>query len=281
MSSKCYSNYLHIKNLVDGKRVDLFVPSRCKSWGCPSCRSIKAKVVANFIKKSFKGQKVWMLTFTDPHKGEVIDAWKNLGPNWNRFRTWATKTYGKFQYIRVIEPHIKGGWPHMHVLVNVEMNESKIRQMLGQWNYGYIFDMGEKSPGHAANYLSKYLTKEWPGGVANALRSSTKTRIVQASQSLGAIFYKKTSWKIVSYKIPVEEVSEFVFEHLKEVWINHNNGAKLLKGEEFFLIESSPTKAFLEEFRELAKTGDSAVKEDLIITDNFIDAVPIVLTFAP
>ena len=271
MSDKCYSYYMHLSKLEGSNKQDIFVPARCKSWGCESCRRIKARLVMNFIKRSFANQKLYMLTVTDPHRGNALDAWKTLGSRWNLFRTWATKTFGKFQYVRVVEPHKKGGWPHMHILVNVDMSEAKIRKHLTSWGYGYIFDKMEISAIGASQYVSGYLTKKWPGTLANSMRQSTKTRIVQASQSLGPIFSIKSSWVLDSREIPASDVLDYVWDAYKARFINHVSGARMKQTFEFYLIESKATQddrvkyyKMLEEAPELF-VDDVEQKEDLFI----------------
>jgi len=242
MDSKCYTHYLHLVKLEGSVKHDLFVPSRCKSWGCESCRSIKARIVMDFIKRSFAGQTLYMLTFTDDHKGDVLETWKDLGNRWNLFRTWFTKMYGKFQYVRVIEPHKSGGWPHMHVLINVKPNEAKVRSMLKRWRWGYIYDQMEISPTGAAQYVSGYLTKKWPGNLANQMRQETKTRIVQASQSLGAIFSRRSDWHLMNRLVPADERFEYVWDVYKARFINHETGARLVRFTDSFAVESVATK---------------------------------------
>ena len=263
MSSACFSSYLHLRKVRDGVRTDLFVPARCKSWGCPHCRAIKANIVQKFIKKSFGTQQLYMLTFTDPHRGDALDAWKTLGNRWNLFRTWSTANFGKYKYVRVIEPHIKGGWPHMHVLVNLKMSSPKIRTMLTKWGFGYVFDITEMSPGVAAQYVSKYLTKEWPGGLANTYRRQSGARIVQASQSLGPIFKQVSEWKMVSHSVNLADLKKTVTGLYFEVWFNSNFGARLTRSVDRIEIRSKATLLDIREFETLEQIGARVQSEDL------------------
>ena len=275
MSSVCYSSYLHLRKVQQGIRTDLFVPARCKSWGCEYCRRVKANVVQNFIRKSFDSQQLYMLTFTDPHKGLALDAWKTLGDRWNLFRTWATKHYGKFQYVRVIEPHVKGGWPHMHVLLDVKMSSPEIRTMLKQWGFGFVFDITEMTAGVGAAYVSKYLTKEWPGELANTYRRQSGARIVQASQSLGPIFQHKSEWKMVSHKVNTEELKSVVTDLYFNVWINSDWGARLLKNRDTFEIRSKATPSDVLAFSSLVDIGRRVMSSDLAEYENKPPAIEI------
>lgn len=270
---------MHLSKIEGSTLQEIFVPVRCKSWGCESCRSIKAKIVRDFIVRSFSGQKVYMLTFTDLHRGKAIQAWKSLGSRWNLFRTWAVKTYGKFQYVRIIEPHKKGGWPHMHVLVNIKMSNPKIRSMLKGWGFGYIFDLMEISVKGASQYVTSYLTKKWPDGIANQYRKESKTRIVQASQSLGAIFSIKSTWTLVTREIREEELGAYVWDKYKERFINDRTGARLLTQSECFVIESKPTAKDLEFFRNLGAEKDQVSIEETESTGLHIFGIQQTLIF--
>lgn len=263
MTTKCYTHYMHLSKLENDIMQEIFIPVRCKSWGCSPCRSIKARIVMDFIKRSFAGQSLFMLTFTDPHRGSALDAWETLGSRWNLFRTWAVKTFGKFQYVRIIEPHKKGGWPHMHVLVNIKMSDPKIRSMLKKWGYGYIFDNMNISVTGAAQYVSGYLTKKWPDGLADRYRRESKTRIVQASQSLGAIFTKKSSWSLVTRKVRYEEIYDYVWDVYKARFINDDKGARMISSSKCFVIESVPTSADREFCRKLGEIQDPVSIEDV------------------
>lgn len=141
----------------------------------------------------------------------------------------------------------------MHVLVNVDMSEPRIRSMLTKWKYGYVFDKMEICVLGAAQYVSGYLTKKWPGVIANHYRQVTKTRVVQASQSLGAIFSQKSTWSLVNLQIRVEEVNGYVWDVYEARFLTHKNGASLMREKECFTIASHPVKADIEAFRQLTK----------------------------
>lgn len=205
---------MHITKDAGGVLYNYIVPVKCKCWECPTCRKRKALQVAKFIRQHFDKRKLWMLTFTDPHRGDVLDAWKTMGDKWNRLRTWVTKEYGVFAYIRVIEPHKKGGWPHMHVLVDKPVAQTKMVKMITRWGFGWNFSSVRVSTNHAAFYVTKYLTKEWPDEKVQYLRSQSKCRIVQASHGLGPIFFVKSEWCCENYNVDgtkIDQIARDIF----------------------------------------------------------------------
>lgn len=199
---ECGKSFLYIRKKTLSSYLFAFVPSRCKSWSCPKCRPIKANIVRDYVKRNFTGDDLYMLTLTFYHTGNVLDAWKNLGSCWNRMRTYVTKFRGKFNYIRIVEPHAKGGWPHLHILIDGCVIDSGIMKMVTKWGFGWNTQLMRISGKNASVYLSKYLTKEWPAGSADINRLATKTRIVSVNRGMPAIFTCKSEWSCVQHSIP-------------------------------------------------------------------------------
>lgn len=248
MSAKCYTHYMHLFKVEGAIHQEIFIPVRCKSWDCLPCRQVKARLVMDFIKRSFASKPLIMLTFTVYHRGKALSAWQSMGSKWNVIRTWMVKKYPGIKYCRVIEPHKKGGWPHMHVLVDQPVSEPAIRSRLESWGFGYIYDQTKFDVQGAAQYLSGYLTKKWPDGLANQFRRLTKTRIVQASQSLGPIFQRVSSWKSVKQKISLEDLKDYVWDVYKQRFINSSAGCRVMIESESYSIESLATKEIIEKY---------------------------------
>ena len=199
MRPPCSTRHMHIKRTHENVTYNYIIPVKCKCWECPTCRKRKAKLISDFIKKNFSGRQIWMLTLTDPHRDSAARAWQTLGDKWNLFRTWAVKHYGMFNYIRVIEPHKAGGYPHMHVLVDAPIAHKELVKKITDWGFGWNFHSKRMSASGAAGYVTKYLTKEWPDDTVHELRTESKARIVQASRKLGPIFFTTTTWSLVNY----------------------------------------------------------------------------------
>lgn len=198
----CGSNFLYIKKYVNNKHLFAFVPSRCKSWSCPKCRPIKANIVRNYIKDNFQSENLYMLTLTFFHSGSPLETWKNLGSCWNRMRTYIAKRYGAFKYLRIVEPHRVGGWPHLHILIEGFVCDKEIVNLVTKWGFGWNMHNVRMSTDSAARYVSKYLTKDWPDASADVLRAASKCRIVSVSRGMPAIFTAKSEWSVVRYGSP-------------------------------------------------------------------------------
>jgi len=200
--SSCSVRFLFLRKKVKNSFVYAFLPARCKSWACETCRYHKAKQVRDFILRSFAGREMWMLSITFFHSGTALDAWHSIGKNCNRMLTYARKYSGSFNYVRVVEPHKDGLWPHVHILVDKPIATTEFVKLVTNWGFGWNFHSMPVSTLHSANYVSKYLTKLWPTGDAELFRVMSKTRIVSASRSLGAIFKTESTWECINYDLP-------------------------------------------------------------------------------
>lgn len=208
-TSSCGKKFLFLKRTVGSRHYFAFVPSRCKSWSCPICKHHKAHTVKKFIESSFTDQTLWMLSITFFHSGNPLDAWRMIGENCNKMLTYAHKYSGSFEYVRIVEPHKDGMWPHVHVIVNKPIASTEFVRLLTQWGFGWNFHSKPISAKLASVYLSKYLSKPWPTGDAELYRVMSKTRIVSCSRSLGSIFTKESDWESVSYDEPAENAKAY------------------------------------------------------------------------
>jgi len=205
-SKMCGKKYLFLQKQEGSRQVYAFLPALCKSWTCPKCRKVKAQLVKDFIIRSFKGQEMWLLSLTFFHSGTALEAWENVGKFCNRLFSYAHKYSGDFKYVRVVEPHADGLWPHVHILVNKPIASEAFVKLVTSWGFGWNFESQPIDSASGALYLSKYLTKEWPAGSATFYRQVTKTRIVSCSRSLGSIFEKPVTWRLLEYDNPKEQI---------------------------------------------------------------------------
>jgi hypothetical protein len=150
-----------------------------------------------------------MLSITFFHNGDAIEAWENIGKYCNRMLTYARKYSGNFNYVRVVEPHADGEWPHIHLVVDKPIDDVRFVKKITDWGFGWNFHSKPMTGIGAARYVSKYLTKDWPSGNADLYRVMTKTRIVTSSRSLGPIFKTHSSWRLVTFDHPKEQL-EFI-----------------------------------------------------------------------
>lgn len=208
-SSLCGRGFLFLKKTVSSGFVFAFVPSLCKAWSCSECRLWKAKIVRSWVKKNLSNRPLWLLTFTMYHSGGEEVAWSSISDAWNRFRTYVNHKYGKFSYLRVLEPHKEGGYPHMHVLVDKNIAHLDIVKKLRSWGFGWNFQSQPIDLQGSQNYVTKYLTKGWENVKADYLRQLTKSRIVSGSRDLPAIFTIDSQWTALQHTIPVEHATYY------------------------------------------------------------------------
>lgn len=241
MSESCGQSYRFMyKNTETGSQVGL-IPVLCKSWSCVECRPKKASQVKGFIRKHFGDSELWMITLTFHHRGTALNAWKNIGKSLNRLLTYARKYTGKFNYVRIVEPHQDGSWPHVHMLVDKDIASVGFVKNIESWGFGWNFCCSPMDGIKASNYLSKYLTKPWPDGDADLLRQFARTRIVSSSRNLGPIFKTESSWKVVKLENPVRGVHQMANAVVIEM---RKEGATTIEYEcisEGFIIKSDAT----------------------------------------
>ena len=204
---ECGKNYLFLQRRKNDKYLFAFVPSRCKSWSCETCRPIKSKIVRDYVQKNFRSKTLYMLTLTFYHSGTALEAWEKLGACWNRLRTYVAKIYGPFRYLRIVEPHKKGGWPHVHVLIDGCVVDRRILRKVTDWGFGWNAQVEPVSTEIAALYISKYLSKKWPDTQADLFRRASRCRIVSVSRGMPAIFTPKGEWEAVHYDLPNDRAS--------------------------------------------------------------------------
>ncbi len=235
---ECCQKYLYIKKQENSLTTFAFVPARCKSWSCPECRKIKANTVRNYIVDNFTDENLYMLTLTYFHTNDVLACWETQGKKWNKMRTYIAKKYGRFDYLRVVEPHKKGGWPHMHVLIKGCVIDKKIVKMVTKWGFGWNMECQRISTKDASEYISKYLTKEWPNAKADVLRQASKTRIVSVSRGMPAIFRAETEWEVVQHSLPSDRTLFYLNAFIKYLLKKKANYIQAIPYCKGFVIES-------------------------------------------
>ena len=223
--SRCGSHFVVLRKKLGSSFLFGFFPVLCKSWACEYCRKLKASLIRNYVKENFKEEDLWMLTFTLFHSGDEAFSWKKIAKGWNLFRTYATKLHGKFSYLRIIEPHKKSGYPHMHVLVNKFVCDQAVLKKLVRWGFGWNFESQRISQKSALGYVTKYLTKGWDNVDAEELRQATKARIVSVSRDLPPLFFKTPSWELCKHSVPSEHAH---FIHSVAITQLHFHGASFV-----------------------------------------------------
>lgn len=171
---------------------------RCNSWDCPECRRIKALKYRDRMKSLSRFDSVYMLTLTYYHSRPPLEVWQEIGATWNRFRTAVSKKYGKFSYIRVVEPHNNSPYPHLHVIMTVKVPDAELGMMATNAGFGYQINQQKIHGKGALDYVSKYLRKTWTGPQTQALRRETRTRIVSFSRDLVCSLPAAGEWDCIT-----------------------------------------------------------------------------------
>jgi hypothetical protein len=144
-----------------------------------------------------KEGRFWMLTLTHDHTGAPEDAWRELPKAWNRLASYVRKYHGPFSYVRIVEPHKQGGWPHLHVIVDKYFFTDDFGKHLKKWGFGWCSAVSNISSNGAQGYVTKYLTKGITNEQAEHLRKNTKCRMVSVSRNLGKIYPRGSGWGVV------------------------------------------------------------------------------------
>jgi len=190
-------------------------PLRCNSWSCKTCAPKKrsklvkrilngplcekgvSKYAIKFVTLTFGGmterepyikkdpetgepltQQIWdpkTKGFKTVPRYEVESMYDFMMDNFNRLRTALAKSYGKFKYFRIFEPH-KDGVPHLHLLlvgkaIVPKSFRGSLEKLWQKYGMGFvkvntIKDKTGRSiqyfndVKHAVNYMLKYLTKD-------------------------------------------------------------------------------------------------------------------------
>jgi hypothetical protein len=169
---------------LPGKLEFASITHRCKRWDCPECSRIKASAVRSKIDQFAAGKQLYLLTLTLFHTGDPQQAYYNISDAWNRLRTYVVKYYGKFSYIRILEPHKVGGWPHLHILTDLWFADRRFAEHLVGWGFGWNAECVRVENSGAKGYVTKYLTKPWTSVDGAIYRRNAKSRIVSSSNSL-------------------------------------------------------------------------------------------------
>lgn len=178
----------------------------CKSRKCSYCAPRRAIALRNAIAEAAVRHSLnRMLTLTlDPTKlPEDADAVKFIRDCWAKLRVYfqrrsEAENLPPLSFVQVLEFH-ESGRPHLHVLISQYVPRAWIKdaweRLGGGWNVDIRFVEMQK----AANYISKYLTKERLMGVKG------KTRIYTTSRDI-KLFPKKGSggkWEPINQSVDV------------------------------------------------------------------------------
>lgn len=193
----------------------------CKSWFCPECKKSRALALREVLRTKFNLFSVpKLLTFTvDPSRFESGESAYRFVRD-GRFIPRMLRYLGIKNWFCVLEFQ-RNGFPHWHLLVDLSLQPTRyvrrsggvldvkdefclgyfeiryfldltrIHRLWRKWGIGEQIDLQTKkvrvSPGHAVNYIIKYLLKNPACGYPVWVLNSSNIRLISASRSLGAL----------------------------------------------------------------------------------------------
>lgn len=204
----------------------LLTRSRCKQWDCSYCaRQNKLAWRATIYKYLMDNPDLlWSFhTFTFHFKknasayARFIYSVNQIKSKWDTIMKRLKRRYGNFQYVRILEPHKKGGY-HIHLMASFIIPDEDIayrydklqdrrtpylkwiKQDLPNLGFGYI-QHSENAMGNGAQtvtYITKYMTKD---DEQSYLRlKENRVRYVQTSRGIKSPFNHsgevETNWKL-------------------------------------------------------------------------------------
>lgn len=196
--SGCQKTYCAVSSREGDTSRYLAFPLRCKSWDCPACRKIKADQYKHRMKLLFDGRKLFFYTLTFEHDIDVAQAWSHVNASWNRLRTVLNRHYGSFDYVRILEAHKKSPYPHLHIISDGNFKPSYFGPAAVSAGFGWQLNKQQVSGAGAADYVTKYLTKEWTNDEAKTYRKQFRCRIISFSRGLLSPAPKSSGWQLLS-----------------------------------------------------------------------------------
>jgi len=166
----------------DGSKITV-VPTRCKTWMCPRCGPVLARLWGDRIADA-KPQRFITLT-ADPYKWPRPDlAYDAMKDAWTALVRLIRQKIGTFEYCLVWELH-HSGYPHLHVCQRGKYIPQKwLSRTWLRLGIGQVVDIRSISTRRgAARYATKYMLK-----TVKATRDAIGlTRVVTASRG----FFRK------------------------------------------------------------------------------------------
>lgn len=200
-SGRCSTAFAVVRKSSENVTRVMKVPLACGRWDCPKCGIRKKLQVRTFVRKSFQDGDVHMLTLTFDRSKSPLETWQQIGKCWNRLNTALKREIGKFSYIRIVEAHKDGLYPHLHVLMSAKIVTEKGLRKITDAGFGWVCDTKTLPSYVAGNYVTDYVSKDLASQKSEKMRAETGTRLVSASRDLGAIYPKEGGWGVVAVNV--------------------------------------------------------------------------------
>lgn len=197
-STDCVHSFLAIEQHDNVTARYKTFPLRCGSWDCTLCAKIKADRYKVRMQPLFDLPSLWMYTFTFYHNKPQLQTWSEVSRAWNRLRTAASKKYGRFSYVRVLEHHHRSNYPHLHVIASIHLGDVWLSKELIEAGFGYQAVCKAVTSSGAAGYISKYLTKPWSSAACRTIRKNLRLRVISFGGNACSCAKHDSPWGFLS-----------------------------------------------------------------------------------
>jgi hypothetical protein len=209
-STDCVRGFIAVES-VSGSAVRYKAfPMRCKSWDCPHCAKIKAEKYRVRMQPLFDRERLFFYTFTFYHDRPELEVWESVQVAWNRFRTAASKKYGRFSYVRVLEHHHSSDYPHLHIIADARFSDVWLAAELRNAGFGYQAKVKEVTSEGAAAYISKYLTKPWNSPACRLIRKNLRLRLISFGGTACTRASCSGDWNLLAMALDVDEALDAI-----------------------------------------------------------------------
>lgn len=187
-----------LKGVNESEMKAVIFQPRCKQWSCPACADINKKlwaIKAFFAAEVIEGThgKPDFLTLTSHEKLQAKASLFVWPKAWSKLSQRARRKAKDFQYLLIPEQH-KNGRLHVHAIETGGLGERWWKDNARACGLGYMAEEEEvRSPGGAAYYVVKYLTKSlqtdvWPKGFRRVRTSQRWPKLPHAPLPEGWLF---------------------------------------------------------------------------------------------
>lgn len=220
----------------------LVTRTRCKQWTCTYCANINRRQwnarIIDHINKTGGKWTWWTLTAHSKARG-AYHSLKNLRRAHDRIMKRMKRRFGKFDYVRVYEPHADGSY-HMHAIGSFHFGDIRLRESVdgeqtkySKWLdetaedlkigwYTHADDIdASKHGGYIASYVTKYIVKFSP----EQKDEIGRVRHIQTSQGWAKLESEKKYKWVMKSGIYADDLAQAI-EEKKDV-IDIQTGEKI------------------------------------------------------
>jgi hypothetical protein len=219
---QCGKKFIFLERKDSSQTFHMSIRLRCNSWSCPYCAKRKASRLRKAIVTRFGQKSCYMLTLTLDQKETLEQAWSKINSKWNILNTLTKQQGYTYSYIRVIEPHKKKPYPHIHVIIDNFQAASFMQKKCVVAGFGWnahILCLPSKT---AASYAAKYCCKFSENKLAWSLRGKFSVRVVNCSRDIKLRVKSNYKYKVISPILP-KSMLLFYWQYLIMSYGNSDN----------------------------------------------------------